>query len=149
MKTTYKLYGAYGSNMNVAQMKLRCPQAVPIGQVELPDWELVFRGVADIQECKKAFVPIAIWEITEECEDSLDHYEGYPWLYTKIYLETDMGQVMLYIMNDRKYQAPPSQGYLQSISSGYEDFGFDTSLLKDPINRSYTETSIESRFKAS
>ena len=76
-------YFAYGSNMNQDQMELRSPKAKPYGLILLPDHQLVFRGVADIEESKGSDIPIALWEITAKDEAALDAYEGYPWLYDK------------------------------------------------------------------
>ena len=87
MKT--QIYVAYGSNMNVEQMKRRCPNAKPIGKYILGDYKLEFRGVANIIKCKGKKVPVALWEITEECEKSLDIYEGYPRLYRKEYVKVE------------------------------------------------------------
>lgn len=82
-----KIYGAYGSNMNLEQMAHRCPKAKVIGSGILKDYKLTFRGrykgVANIQPCKGKEVPIVLWEITDECERALDIYEGYPSLYVK------------------------------------------------------------------
>lgn len=38
------LYIAYGSNLNLPQMALRCPTAEVVGKSELKDYELLFRG---------------------------------------------------------------------------------------------------------
>ena len=42
MKTRY--YIAYGSNLNIPQMRMRCPQAKIIGTSEIKDYELLFKG---------------------------------------------------------------------------------------------------------
>lgn len=39
-----KIYIAYGSNLNLPQMAIRCPGAAVIGKSALKDYELVFRG---------------------------------------------------------------------------------------------------------
>ena len=39
-----KLYVAYGSNLNIAQMALRCPTAHIYGTSLLNNWELIYRG---------------------------------------------------------------------------------------------------------
>ena len=39
-----KIYLAYGSNLNLAQMKKRCPEAKVIGKANLRDYQLLFRG---------------------------------------------------------------------------------------------------------
>ena len=80
-----RLYLAYGSNINLTQMKYRCPAAVPLMPAELKDYTLAFRGggVATILPEKDSFVPCLLWSITPACEQSLDRYEGYPNLYHK------------------------------------------------------------------
>lgn len=80
-----RLYLAYGSNINLTQMKYRCPAAVPLMPVELKNYTLAFRGggVATILPEKDSFVPCLLWSITPACEQSLDRYEGYPNLYHK------------------------------------------------------------------
>jgi hypothetical protein len=39
-----KYYAAYGSNLNVAQMKMRCPGAKIVGTSEIKDYQLLFKG---------------------------------------------------------------------------------------------------------
>ena len=39
-----KYYLAYGSNLNVRQMALRCPTAKPVGTAVIKDYELLFKG---------------------------------------------------------------------------------------------------------
>jgi len=133
MKNT-KLYVAYGSNMNKEQMKYRCPNAIPIGKSILNDYKLVFKGVADVIKCKGEKVPIAIWEITEECEKALDIYEGYPRLYRKEYVDIQIGgkneKAMIYVMNYGKGRYP-SKVYFETIKKGYYDFKIPlTPLIK-------------------
>ncbi len=81
-----RLYFAYGSNINLDQMKRRCPGAVPIMPVVLNNYELSFRGmggVATILPKEGAKVHGLLWDLTPACEHSLDRYEGYPRLYGK------------------------------------------------------------------
>ncbi len=84
-----KIYIAYGSNMNVEQMRRRCPSAKQIGVGILKDYKLTFRGtgVANIEKNMADEIPVIIWSITSGCEKLLDVYEGYPRLYTKIEVE--------------------------------------------------------------
>lgn len=143
MKYKNYLYGAYGSNLNIGQMGMRCPNAEPVGSLVLHGWELKFRGVADIKEEKDAIVPIGLWKITQKCEAALDTYEGYPNLYGKKIIrvpdmEEDFGtdKVMLYFMNSTNVY-PPSMPYLNCILEGYNDFGLDESHLKFAIKDAY------------
>ena len=127
------LYGAFGANLNMANMEVRCPQAKPILGFNLVGYRLVFNGVADIIKDKDTKVPIGLWEITKECEKSLDRYEGYPHLYKKIKLKIDVpgfkGQkVMFYVMR-RKGVALPPASYFNTIAQGYDDFALDKDYL--------------------
>lgn len=78
-----KLYFAYGSNINLDQMAQRCPDAQVVGPVTLENYELLFRGnlrgagVATIAPREGSTVHGLLWNITPECERSLDYYEGY------------------------------------------------------------------------
>ena len=84
-KEKVSYYFAYGSNMNHKHMKMRCPKSEYVGKFTLQGYELVFRGVADVQPCVGKSVPGGLFKITPECETALDFYEGYPNLYTKKY----------------------------------------------------------------
>ena len=44
MNMTGRRYIAYGSNLNRAQMALRCSDAKVVGTGEIKDYELLFRG---------------------------------------------------------------------------------------------------------
>ena len=87
MKDRY--YFAYGSNMNLEQMKYRCPAAEVVENVRLEDYRLAFRGrapgngVATVLPEKGSCVEGVLWKITEACEKSLDFYEGFPSFYGK------------------------------------------------------------------
>ena len=83
------LYFAYGSNINLDQMRYRCPDATVYGQAVLDNYDLRFRGsgVATVEPKEGACVYGLLWELTDKCEASLDRYEGYPRLYTKQTLE--------------------------------------------------------------
>lgn len=83
-----RLYVAYGSNLNIRQMKYRCPTAKLYGVGTIEDYELQFKGqpngaFATIAPKEGASVPVAVWEIQPRDEQSLDRYEGYPSHYFK------------------------------------------------------------------
>ena len=68
-----RYYIAYGSNLNVTQMRFRCPSARIIGISEIPDYQLLFKGsktgsYLTIEPCKGAVVPVAAWEVSEQDE---------------------------------------------------------------------------------
>lgn len=142
-----KFYIAYGSNLNVGQMRFRCPHAIAIGTAELKDYRLLFRGhrggrfgVLTVEPCKGHVVPVGIWLITELDEARLDLYEGYPNLYTKenVYLpirllsdpqKTFSIDGMLYRMTPGHRLALPTDYYYETCEQGYADFGFDSVVL--------------------
>ena len=133
------IYVAYGSNLNKAQMAIRCPKAECLGSWTLDGWRLVFRGVADMVRDDTSICEVGLWRITDECEEALDRYEGFPTLYRKHYFETnptlpESGEPMMaYLMNSDEV-AMPSSGYLDSISEGYDDFGLAKSFLGEALD---------------
>jgi len=130
--TTTKLYAAYGSNLNLKQMAVRCPDAVPVSTAVLEGWQLTFRGVATLERCEGSRTPVGIWGLTSQCETALDRYEGYPRLYRKEMIEVlvkgKRQPVMLYLMNEGM-PSMPSKWYLDAIAQGYADVGLDTKYL--------------------
>jgi gamma-glutamylcyclotransferase (GGCT)/AIG2-like uncharacterized protein YtfP len=138
---TTKLYLAYGSNMNKAQMRHRCPKAKPLRAIVIDDARLVFRGVADIEFHKGASVPVALWEITEDCERALDRFEGVSaGVYEKKMIPLDNGeQALTYIMRSNGV-APPSREYYERIKQGYADFGIDPEPLDVALKHSHVKT---------
>lgn len=140
LKMKRKIYGAYGSNMNLEQMAHRCPKANVIGSGILQDYKLTFRGrykgVANIEPCKGKEVPIVLWEISEECERALDVYEGYPSLYVKeevkVMVDDKPVKTMVYIMT-KEYTnmvAAPTEYYFNVIVRGYSDNALDLKPLQ-------------------
>lgn len=135
-----KIYAAYGSNMNLEQMAVRCPASKVIGTGVLEDYKLTFRGlykgVANIEPCKGKEVPVVLWEITEDCEAALDMYEGYPRLYEKKEVKVKIGskvkKVMVYVMAEEYTNKPslPTDYYYSVIAKGYQDNGLDLETLK-------------------
>ena len=120
MNTKDRLYIAYGSNLNLEQMKHRCPTAEVVGMAELRNWRLWFRGgrhsaVATIERERGFAVPVLIWRIQPRDEAALDRYEGFPFLYRKETLRLTVNgkwvRAMVYIMNaDRHPYGAPSAG---------------------------------------
>ena len=135
-----KLYGAYGSNMNLEQMRHRCPKAKVVGSGTLEGYKLTFRGkykgVANIEPCKDRTVPIVLWEITEDCETALDLYEGFPNLYIKkqvdVMVKGKAKTVMVYVMTNEYTDmvAAPTEYYFNVIARGYYDNGIDLKALQ-------------------
>ncbi|GHU68151.1 gamma-glutamylcyclotransferase [Clostridia bacterium] len=139
MKKTNKYYAAYGSNLNLEQMAVRCPTARVVAAATLKGYRLLFRGgkrssVATVEPFDGGQVPILIWEITPGDETALDQYEGFPILYRKETIHVKMNgrdiDAMIYIMNTEcRPLGMPSPYYYSVIRKGYYDAGFDASVL--------------------
>lgn len=135
-----KLYLAYGSNMNKAQMRHRCPAATPKRAIVIDDARLVFRGVADIEFCAGAQVPVVLWEITEACERALDKFEGVAsGVYEKVQIPLDNGESALTYVMRTKGIYPPKREYFERIAQGYADFNIDREALDVALKHSHVK----------
>jgi gamma-glutamylcyclotransferase (GGCT)/AIG2-like uncharacterized protein YtfP len=133
-----KLYFAYGANLNINNMGYRCPDAVAIQPFHLEGWRLAFSGVATIQSDVQGVVPGALWAISEQDERALDDFEGYPYLYRKVTIQSDGLEFMVYVMNQDPPGAP-SNGYLMTIAQGYQDWNLDITDLAAAVHRTQHE----------
>ncbi len=137
---TAPLYFAYGSNLNYDQMALRACEAEPFAKMNLPNWKLVFRGVADIEPAPDEAVPGGLWRITGADEWALDRYEGvksgfygkhyFPVSYTDESGERIETQALVYIMKRSRGLWRPDDAYYDSIVQGYKDFGLNDAPLQ-------------------
>ena len=127
------LYFAYGSNLNLFQMKRRCKDSVFIKKYELKGYRLNFRSkyrAADIEKSKNSLVPGALFEISKSDEKKLDVYEDYPILYKKLYFTYYNKTVMTYIMVNKTEFRYPTERYLNVVKRGYKDCKLDMKYLK-------------------
>ena len=127
------LYFAYGSNLNLFQMKRRCKDSVFLKKYELKGYRLNFRSkyrAADIEKSKNSLVPGALFEISKSDEKKLDVYEDYPILYKKLYFTYYSKTVMTYIMVNKTEFRYPTERYLNVVKRGYKDCKLDTKYLK-------------------
>ena len=134
-----KYYLAYGSNLNVAQMKHRCPDAKPIGTAWIHGYQLLFKGsktgsYLTIEKAEKSKVPVAVWEVSESDERRLDLYEGCPNFYYKKEMEVTVNRrkikAFVYIMHEERPLGIPSSHYVRTCVQGYRDFGFHLKHLR-------------------
>lgn len=144
-----KFYIAYGSNLNIVQMKRRCPDARVVGTATLQGWRLFFKGsktgsYLTIEQEEGYEVPVAVWEVSERDERNLDMYEGYPTFYYKRELELQVKGIrsgklrdkkcFVYIMHEDHQIGVPSEFYIRTCLEGYMTFGFDFCKLGEAIN---------------
>lgn len=132
MKSNPKFYFAYGANMSLDSMRMRCPQARPVRSFYLRDWRLWLHNHATIQPAPGHCVPGALWSITPGCERSLDMFEGWPVYYDKQYLTQDGEKFMVYVMNEPAW-GDPSTGYIQLLEEGYQDWNLPPSVLEETL----------------
>lgn len=150
-----RYYIAYGSNLNIPQMRMRCPGARIIGTSVIEDYQLLFKGsktgsYLTIEPMEGAEVPVVIWEVTDTDEKALDRYEGYPNFYYKKEMNLDIkgirtGKVrrrdaFIYIMHEERELGIPSWYYVNTCLDGYRAFGFDEKYLFDAIRISRRDT---------
>ena len=141
-----RYYIAYGSNLNVQQMRMRCPSARIIGTSVLEDHKLLFKGsktgsYLTVEKKPGSSVPVGVWEVTPADEKTLDRYEGFPNFYYKKELTLPVKgirtgkirkrRVFVYIMYENRPIGIPSISYMQPCIQGYDDFGFDWAGLLD------------------
>ena len=136
-----RFYIAYGSNLNVRQMRMRCPDAAIIGTAFIPDYRLLFKGSKSGSQ-----VPVAVWAVSARDERQLDIYEGFPDFYYKKGFSLDVKQsesrkickltAFAYIMHEERKLGLPSTSYLQTCGTGYRVFGFDLQYLLDAMDAS-------------
>ena len=132
------LYFAYGSNLNLFQMKRRCKDSGFIKKYELKGYKLNFRSkyrAADIEKSKNSIVPGALFEISKSDEKKLDVYEDYPVLYKKLYFKYYNKTVMTYIMVDKTEFRYPSERYLNVVKQGYKDCKLNFNYLTKALNK--------------
>ena len=92
MKSSKKLYFAYGSNMDQARLENRIGKVVKLQAIAVPYWKLTFecgwqdRRFANITMTglREDKVEGVMYELTERQMRNLDNFEGYPYLYQKM-----------------------------------------------------------------
>lgn len=143
-KMKKKYYIAYGSNLNIRQMRMRCPGSRIIGTSVIENYQLLFKGsmtgsYLTIEPKNGYSVPVAVWEVTPEDELRLDRYEGFPTFYYKTEMQLPVkgirtGKIrqrkaFVYIMHEDRQPGIPSDSYFDTCLDGYDSFNFDKRFL--------------------
>ena len=131
------LYFAYGSNINMKQMAMRCPDSVPMFKATLHNAKMLFRCYADVEyeQKKRAFVKGVVYEITKDCMKALDRYEGYPRFYKKVKCIVQgpydkYYEAFMYVMQkDVRPLELPTEQYFSAIGQGYSDWNIPVTSL--------------------
>ena len=137
------LYFAFGSNLDVAQMRARCPQAQIVGTAVVRDWALCFTGysairggaVASLRRRPGSETPGLVYSLTTFDLYRLDGFEGCPRVYARRMLNVKLTtsargfSAIAYLNNDTN-DGMCGRAYLNQIQSAYDRFGFDNQPLQ-------------------
>lgn len=127
----WEFYFAFGSNLNVEQMRARCPTSIVVSTARLDDWRLAFagssslwegHGVATIEEHPGASVPGVLYLVSRSDLARLDRWEGHPRAYVRQPVDVDIGDVVIRVWTYVKHGARltrPCDEYLRAIAEGY------------------------------
>jgi phage replication-related protein YjqB (UPF0714/DUF867 family) len=116
-------YFAYGSNLCVGQMALRCPDAADTRPAVLSDhdWLINQRGVATVEPFAGNRVHGVLWQLSDHDLAALDSAEGVPVRYRRDRLTviTNDGPAPAWVYIDHRVTpGPPRPGYLPRIIDG-------------------------------
>lgn len=132
-------YFSYGMNTNLSSMALRCPNARSLGAAILPHYAFEFKRFATVTPHMDNEVQGVLWEITDECERSLDRLEGYPTYYGKINVwvehEGELIPCMTYLMYPEEELEYPSDSYVDMLTEGYESHGISVDQINHALMR--------------
>ena len=146
---------AYGSNLDEARMKKRCPSAEVFGTSVIGGYRLLFKqsmtgAYATIEQDANSCVPVVIYRITAEDELRLDRFEGYPkYYYKRDFLLPVWGlngrkkklrrNCIAYILHEYRLLGEPGEDYFDLLDRGYDRWDFNKSILtkamEDSIGR--------------
>ncbi len=137
-KTSIRYYFAYGSNMDQAQMKVRCPGAVLVGTAKLCGYRFIInsRGVATVIPEASSEVYGVLWTVTEADERLLDKYEGVKWgtyKKTEMYVERDKENSVLALIYLASVSTPgsPRDNYMEKIVTAAEQCGLPNKYIEE------------------
>jgi len=116
-------YFAYGSNLCVAQMALRCPDAANPRPATLADhdWLINQRGVATVERLSGTHVHGVVWDVSDRDLATLDSAEGVPVRYRRdrLTVHTGDGPADAWVYIDHRVETgAPRPGYLERIIDG-------------------------------
>ena len=128
-------YFAYGFNLNKKQMKERCPDSRPLFAAVLPNYKVVFcgwsriwrGGTATLKKATGEKARGAVYEISENCRQRLDRFEGHPTScnHLKVTVFDEDGtaiEAITYVKSEGIEETNPGKEYLATIVQGYRDW---------------------------
>ena len=115
------LYFAYGSNMDIAAMRDRCPASRPLGRARLMRHRLVVmeEGYASVTRDPRSVVWGMLWDLALPDIPSLDRYES---IHTGLYAKVTQAVVAasgprraLVYVGRRSGPGVPRPGYMEGV----------------------------------
>jgi len=136
-------YFAYGSNMNLDQMAMRCPGAEVGPVARLGGWKYFINGngYAGIEQDDNSEVLGCLWTLKDKHWKALDHYEGvaggyYERLEMDLELLGDQSTVRCWVYLSCNYEyGVPTARYQQVVVEGARQVGLPADYL--PILESW------------
>src|SRR3984885_14145316 len=127
-------YFAYGSNLCVRQMALRCPDAAdPLPAVLSDhDWLINGPGVPAVEPFAGNQVHGVLWQLSDHDLATLDSAEGVPVRYRRdrLTVHTNDGPARAWVYIDHRVTpGPPRPGYLPKIINGAIHHGLPQSWV--------------------
>lgn len=136
------LYFAYGSNLDEAQMRRRCPGSRLVGAAVLNNHALCFAGyspnwggsVASITPRSGFYTPGALYTLTARDLRALDTFEGHPVVYQRVRKRVTLpsgrfAYAVTYVHRLNGFAIEPGPKYLSVIKRAYKRHGFDKQPL--------------------
>lgn len=138
------LYFAYGSNLDLAQMRDRCPRSEPLFAARLRRHRLAFAGfstfwqggVATLVADPFGHVDGLLYSLTDHDIAALDRCEGHPYVYRRErILVRAGGQDMSAYTYIRSADPPasPSADYFSRIERAYRYHRFNIETLREAL----------------
>lgn len=131
------LYFAYGANMDVAAMALRCPGAKPLGRGRLPRHRFVIMqaGYASVMRDPRREVHGVLWDASLADIRTLDAFEAVDrGLYVKItqsiIVEGGARRALVYV-GCSGFIGKPKPGYLEPVIASAEYWGFPPGYIDE------------------
>nr|WP_315024090.1 gamma-glutamylcyclotransferase family protein [uncultured Aminipila sp.] len=153
MERKYKIYVAYGSNMNIHRMAKSCPFAKVLGVGELENYKLTFRGrhrgVANIEKCEGQKIPVVLWEINDTwgkvLEKSASILRRYVKNQVQVKFRNQTIDAVVYVIADKycEFPAKPRLSYIETMEQGYDEYGIIKDGLFNAVQDVYKELAIK------
>jgi gamma-glutamylcyclotransferase (GGCT)/AIG2-like uncharacterized protein YtfP len=136
------LYIAYGANVSSTTMTERCPAAKFLGTMAMRDYLLVFRGVADMVRAEGKTANVAVYELSDECVESLNAFESVPSRYKTrkidVTINGERKTALMYVMQasmKERGQQKPFAAYEECLREGYAEAGLPLADIDEAKQR--------------